>query len=433
VSSSSVMRHAAVTVAVCILSVILTTEASTDKVDGLVPERLFHEDARSVLGARSVPPHADVHPSLAPKLGKVPKSSQFTQWPSYARDCIEKHGEACKPPVDMGGCTGCSGGYLYGAYVDCSDAYQGDACDVGPRCETKTCHDPRLTAAMKRDKSLILSALELSDMAYVLPDEPSQREKLCHNVDDNFAWHFKHYGSSQTRISWGVAHRSFGQHGGEGLYAISFRGTAAESMQSFATNWITNLKMYGWDIDGMVVHGGFMEALAPHKDALMKDLSTAMEGHTRLLITGHSLGGGLANLFALFAIKAFPHMKIELITAGSPRVGNLAFVNTLEQNTRLIYRAVAWCDPIARTPEDLVHNDDSFLGHSLVPVVHAGPQVTVGNEFNSAECHLRMAGVADHSIDLYIKRVREGLPGDDHSLCHTNDVKKTLEQLVTAV
>lgn len=422
-----VMRRVAVTALLCILVTLNNAaEASTDTVDDVVPETPL--SARAIIGARSVPSA----PKL-PKLGKVPSSSQYSKWPRFARDCTEKHGEACKPALDFGGCTGCTGGWLYGAYVDCDPQYQGDSCDYGPHCDKETCYDPRLKAAMKRDKSLILSALELSDMAYVLPDQKSERDKLCHKVDDKFQWHFKHYGDSQTRISWGVAHRSFGQHNGEGLYAIAFRGTAAESLQSFTTNWMTNLKLYGWDLDGMVVHGGFMEALNPFKDELIKDLSTLMKGHTRLLITGHSLGAGLANLFAYFAIKAFPHMKIELITAGSPRVGDVRFASTLEQQARLIYRVDAWCDPIPRTPTALLHQDDSMLGHSLVPVIHAGPQISMANHFDYAECKLRMASTEDHSIDLYIKRVRAGLPGTDHSLCHTNDIKKTLAALVAAV
>ncbi len=45
----------------------------------------------------------------------------------------------------------------------------------------------------------------------------------------------------------------------------------------------------------------------------------------RIVVIGHSLGGAVAQLAALWATLQFPRADVRAITFGSPRVGNKAF------------------------------------------------------------------------------------------------------------
>jgi len=338
----------------------------------------------------------------------------FDDWPDYAKKCQNQYGAyACKPPIDAGGCTSCTPGWVYGASVSCSDKFAGEACDFGPsNCGKSVCFEDSLKADVRKDKSLILSALEMSAVSYVVPEDAPGRESVCPGLDNEVGLQYEHYPESATRISWGVAHKSFGQRGGDKLYVIAFRGTASETATTFGTNWMTNLKLYGADMDGAVVHSGFLDALLPHKDELMvKILKVAAQGHRRILITGHSLGAGLANIFAYFVMKAHPSLKVELITAGGPRVGDYKFVDFMEKSASLIYRVNAWCDPIPQTPEQI------YFDMGMVSVIHAGPQITVGANFNCWSDPMRIITVAAHDITLYIKRVRHEIKGPGTSLC----------------
>lgn len=49
------------------------------------------------------------------------------------------------------------------------------------------------------------------------------------------------------------------------------------------------------------------------------------EGLSRVLITGHSLGGAVAALLALYAAETYPDLRVDVVTFGAPNVGNAAF------------------------------------------------------------------------------------------------------------
>ena len=66
------------------------------------------------------------------------------------------------------------------------------------------------------------------------------------------------------------------------------------------------------------------------RDDVISDLKKSVKT-TRLIITGISLGGGLACLsfIDIQASKAFDN--VEIITFGSPRVGNKAFYEKMKE------------------------------------------------------------------------------------------------------
>jgi len=76
------------------------------------------------------------------------------------------------------------------------------------------------------------------------------------------------------------------------------------------------------------VHAGFQKAGAQLWERLQKLLPANAASH-RLLVTGHSLGGGTATFIALHARAA--GLQPELITIAGPRLGNHAFAQHYRQ------------------------------------------------------------------------------------------------------
>jgi triacylglycerol lipase len=120
---------------------------------------------------------------------------------------------------------------------------------------------------------------------------------------------------------------------------IAFRGTQTDDISDIATD--ANFSPTPWAPGGQV-HLGFADAhqsVYPWIQAWLARVRPAL-----LLVTGHSLGAALASLTASFEPSA------ELLTFGSPRVGNEAFVKLME--TRAVKRFVNCADIVTRIPPD---------------------------------------------------------------------------------
>ncbi len=88
-------------------------------------------------------------------------------------------------------------------------------------------------------------------------------------------------------------------------------------------DWLTNLTLTWTDWpSGGVVHSGFKQAF----DAVWPSVATALGAlPDPLFMTGHSLGGALATL------AASVHRPAGLVTFGCPRVGDEAFVDSIDR------------------------------------------------------------------------------------------------------
>lgn len=87
------------------------------------------------------------------------------------------------------------------------------------------------------------------------------------------------------------------------------------------------------------------------RDDVLKDLKESVRT-TRLIITGISLGGGLACLSYIDIKSSGAFDNVEVISFGAPRVGNkkwAAFFNSVVDHTRIYIRR----DPIAFLPKCL--------------------------------------------------------------------------------
>ncbi len=120
---------------------------------------------------------------------------------------------------------------------------------------------------------------------------------------------------------------------------LAFRGTEVD-----VRDWATDLDtvMIPWS-EGGRVHRGFAAALELLWPALSPALAT-LPG--RLLYTGHSLGAALATLASTRRRPA------ALYTFGSPRVGDIAFGETLAGLAHR--RFVHCCDIVTRVPPEML-------------------------------------------------------------------------------
>uniref|UniRef100_A0A8R1TPG2 Lipase_3 domain-containing protein n=1 Tax=Onchocerca volvulus TaxID=6282 RepID=A0A8R1TPG2_ONCVO len=86
------------------------------------------------------------------------------------------------------------------------------------------------------------------------------------------------------------------------------------------------------------------------KDDLIK-LRQKYPGY-RVWCTGHSLGGSMSSMTALYLVKMnlFPPELVRLVTFGEPRTGNVAFARAVEENVQFRYRVVHRGDPVTNMP-----------------------------------------------------------------------------------
>jgi hypothetical protein len=86
-----------------------------------------------------------------------------------------------------------------------------------------------------------------------------------------------------------------------------------------------------------------------HIGLVLEELSNRCEP-TRVLCCGHSLGGALATLGAMWASYEFPDADIRCITLGSPRVGSFNFSHAAKYLVGCTHRLVHGWDPVPTVP-----------------------------------------------------------------------------------
>jgi len=120
---------------------------------------------------------------------------------------------------------------------------------------------------------------------------------------------------------------------------VAFRGTDVKDRSNLLFD--VDLELEPWAGEGRV-HKGFATALSQVQQGVLAALD-ALPGY-RLLYTGHSLGAAMATLLA--SLK-----KPEAIfTFGSPRVGDAAFVASLQGVGN--FRFQDCCDLVTRIPPE---------------------------------------------------------------------------------
>merc|ERR1712159_138782 len=139
----------------------------------------------------------------------------------------------------------------------------------------------------------------------------------------------------------------------------------------------------------------------------------------RLLIGGHSLGGALAYVMALFLRTYRPNIAIDgIITFGAPRVGDWRFAKAIDSLTTKNYRFVnaqtaKYNYFINRWNYDLVPRVPTVDRVNGQWYKHAGKQVTLGYDDNTCRAPGTAGALAIrlrvnlHTMELYEARVKE--------------------------
>ncbi len=188
--------------------------------------------------------------------------------------------------------------------------------------------------------------------------------------------------------------------GNDDEVVVSFRGT--ESFQ----DWLTDAKFRMVDSAIGKIHRGFTDALYEVFNELVNTVEEFLDDEQYLYITGHSLGGALATLFAIIVDEDLD----GVYTFGSPRVGNRAFKKAYDSKLKGIsFRYVNNNDIVTRVPfwlfgyrhvgllrylasDGVTHQKISSFGYFLDRL--RGRAKDFGNKGTD--------GIKDHAIGAYI-------------------------------
>lgn len=133
---------------------------------------------------------------------------------------------------------------------------------------------------------------------------------------------------------------------------VGFRGS------SNIQNWLDNLQVSHispYDDELISVEKGFYKIYNSLRDTLYNKLDELSLKYktNNILITGHSLGGAIASLFAFdICYYSLPYKINTLVTFGSPRVGNNHYSEYMYSFQLVSYRITHYYDIVPHVPEE---------------------------------------------------------------------------------
>ncbi|MCA0756633.1 lipase family protein [Paenibacillus sp. N4] len=130
----------------------------------------------------------------------------------------------------------------------------------------------------------------------------------------------------------------------------------------------------------------------------------------RLMVAGHSLGGGLAALAAYDIAVNTPFRNPIVYTYGSPRVGDPDFVSRFNQRVQNSIRIFNVHDIIPTLPDQAY--PPPFTKNGLF-YQHVDKEYPLNFQLNSL-------AVRNHEIVCYFKNLSQLNPGFTQALCHQN-------------
>jgi len=177
--------------------------------------------------------------------------------------------------------------------------------------------------------------------------------------------------------------KGFGAVRDDGQAIVAFRGTQADSFRDVMTD--ASVLLENWDRPGRV-HSGFAASLRSILEPVEHWLDETAP--SRLMLTGHSLGAALATVLA--ALLSDGARPIELVTFGSPRVGDEAMMASLHPVT--IRRYVNCTDAVALLPPPLIYSHARGLHYiDRDGVVHVGDEPAFSLAKDQRAAHLAYA------------------------------------------
>jgi hypothetical protein len=141
----------------------------------------------------------------------------------------------------------------------------------------------------------------------------------------------------------------------------------------------------------MQVHSGFMDIYMNLRDGIMESLENATQ---EICITGHSLGGAMAQLAVCDIANTLPQASINTVVFGCPRVGNQPFadkLNDLPQSNHFLIMANT-CDMVTDVPLAV----QPVLDPPSTPLVYVHPHNTHNFTDN------RGTWIENHMMGVYV-------------------------------
>jgi predicted lipase len=142
----------------------------------------------------------------------------------------------------------------------------------------------------------------------------------------------------------------------QGVLYIAFRGSESTK------DWLADLDIVRTRMDlpsisgkkRPKVHRGFLRQFRSLQEFINSDIVDYIykgDPKTReIIVTGHSLGGALASLCALYFSLLYKNVRVSCYTYGSPRVGHTTFVSLFKKNVFDHGRFVNEDDPVTMIP-----------------------------------------------------------------------------------
>lgn len=192
------------------------------------------------------------------------------------------------------------------------------------------------------------------------------------------------------------------------MILVAFKGSA-ELM-----DWINNLRVFTPKrYCGALTHRGFASA----HSSIWPEIIKIIEAHSALpvLLTGHSLGGAMAELSALLLQDIAKTRKVHLIAFGKPNVFAKPRAVRLQQlETQL--SVVHGSDLVARRPRWLYGPDQGqqmlYLANAGHTILFPSMQAKMGDfsvsQYLAADGRIKDA-VGDHYMSTYLTRVKQAM------------------------
>lgn len=181
-------------------------------------------------------------------------------------------------------------------------------------------------------------------------------------------------------------------------FVLAFRGTELSEPSDIKSDLIAG--KYNAEVEGKV-HRGFREECNKVSSEIFEAIKN-ITPESELYITGHSLGGAMATIYAS---RLQDYHPVTLVTFGSPRVGTKKFVNEL---TAPHYRVVNDIDIVTNAPPTFMkfrhHGQEVHLdtaGALRKPSLFEDIKTSVTSWMSDK----KLAGLHDHSMINYVDKL----------------------------
>lgn len=220
-------------------------------------------------------------------------------------------------------------------------------------------YDPRRSALYTPEKSdtvfqsgvgysPLQLAVEAARLAYYRAEvSPAQMQRLGEALAR------AGFGAPEMFIGTGTGAAGFGSlRATDGTMLLALRGTQAGDLRDIKRD--LGVRMVAWTESAGRVHAGFASGTRSLLPQIRQWVDRTGPDSKKLIVTGHSLGAAMATLTASV-------LPVEwLVTLGSPRVGDLDFIRTLQAAHSV--RIVDCCDLVTHVPPPLTSG-----GYTHVP------------------------------------------------------------------